>query len=322
MKAVVLGETGGPEQLVYGEAPDPEPRPGNVLVSVRAAGINFADVLVRLGRYPQPPDLPAVLGSELAGEIVGRGADGLREGERVFGLTGTPGGAYAELAEADPRWLVPLPAGASFSEGAAFLTAFLTAWLPLTRQVRVREGSVVLVHAAAGGVGSAAVQVARHLGARVVATAGSAEKLALAGELGAELTIDYRSDDFVARVREELDGVDIVVDPVGGPVLVESLKALRPLGVAIAIGFAGGPWQPLDPALLVGRNIGVQGFYLGRLMSLAPELVQEAIGEVVELWRQGAVRPVVGGEYPFAEAAEAHRSIEDRKSVGKVLLTA
>jgi len=320
VKAVVLRETGAPEALVYEEAAEPEPGPGNVLVRVRAAGINFADVLVRQGRYPQPPALPTVLGSEIAGELVGE-TDGLRAGERVFGLTGMQGGAYAELAEADPRWLVPLPEGASFGEGAAFLTAFLTAWLPLTRQARVREGSIVLVHAAAGGVGSAAVQVARHLGARVVATAGSDEKLALATELGAEVAINYRSGDFAARVREELGGVDVVVDPVGGAIFRESLKALRPLGTVIGIGFAAGPWEPLDPALLVGRNIGVQGFYLGRLMSLSPELVREAIEEVAELWREGAVRPVVGAEYGLAEAAEAHRFIETRRSVGKVLLT-
>jgi len=325
VKAVVLSETGGPEQLVYGETPDAEVQPGRALVRVRATGINFLDVLVRQGRYPQPPELPTVLGAEFSGEVVsvGEGATGVTAGQRVMGLTGTQGGGYAELVDVDPAWLVQLPENASFTEGASFLMAFLTAWLPLTRQVVVRPGSTVLVHAAAGGVGSAAVQVARHLGARVVATAGSDEKLQLARELGAEVTINYRDEgDLARRVREEAGGIDVVVDPVGGPVFAESLRMLRPLGTVIAIGFAGGFWEPLDPALLVGRNIGVQGFYLGRLMGFDPDLVREAVRELVELWQQGALRPVVGAEYPLAQAAEAHRLVEERRSVGKVLLTA
>ena len=317
----MLREPGGPERLVLEELPEPEARPGQAVVAVHAAGINFLDVLVRQGRYPQPPPLPTVLGIEIAGEVV-TGSDGLAAGQRVLGLTAPGvGGGYAERALADTRWLVPLPDGVSFVQGASFLMTFLTAYIPLTRQATVGPGSVVLVHAAAGGVGTAAVQVARHLGARVVATAGSEEKLKLARELGAEIAIDYRAEDFAARVREEVGAVDVVVDPVGGSVLAESLPLLRPLGVLIAIGFAGGPWEPLDPTLLVGRNIGVQGFYLGRLLGRSPEVVQAAIVDLVELWRIGAIRPVVGAEYPLEQAAEAHRLVEDRHSTGKVVLT-
>ncbi len=309
MKAVVLRELGEPERLELEEVPEPE---GEPLVRVRAAGINFADLLVRRGRYPQAPSLPTILGLEVSGE---------RDGRRVMGLTRDGGGGYAELAAVDERWLAPLPDGASFAEGASFLLTFLTAWIPLTRQVRVREGSTVLVHAAAGGVGTAAVQLARHLGARVVATAGSAEKLALARELGAELAFDYREQpEFGERIRRETGGVDVVVDPVGGPVFTESLSTLAPLGVVIGIGYAGGLWEPLDPGLLVGRNLGVQGFYLGRLLAHRPELVREAIDELVRLWEQGAIRPVVGAEHPLADAAAAHRLIEERRSTGKVVL--
>jgi len=165
MKAVVLSETGGPEVLRSGEAADPVAGPGEKLVQVRAAGINFMDLLIRQGRYPQAPELPVVLGGEIAGEVDGR---------RVMALPRH--GGYAELAAVDEQWLVPLPEQASFAEGAAFLMAFLTAYLPLTRQARVETGTVVLVHAAAGGVGSAAVQVARHLGARVIGTASTDAK--------------------------------------------------------------------------------------------------------------------------------------------------
>jgi NADPH:quinone reductase len=304
VRAVVLRETGGPEQLEYAEAPDPQPEDGQVVVRVRAAGVNFLDVLVRQGRYPQAPPLPTIPGAEVAGEVDGR---------RVMALPRQDGGGYAELVAVDEELLVPLPEGASFEEGASFLLTFLTAWIPLTRQARVGSGSTVLVHAAAGGFGSASVQVARHLGARVVGTASSAEKRARVLELGADEVYGY--DEFAEHVR-----ADVVLDPVGGDVFRASLGVLNPLGVLIAVGFAGGWWEPLDPAQLVGRNVGVLGFYLGRLMRHRPDLVREAIGEVVDLWSSGAVRPLVGATFPLADAAQAHRLVEERRSVGKVVL--
>jgi NADPH:quinone reductase len=303
MRAIVLSETGGPERLELRDVPEPDASEGLTPVHVRAAGVNFLDVLIRQGRYPQAPALPTVLGAEVAGEVDGR---------RVLGFTGNSGG-YAERALVDDRWLVPLPEGATFAEGASFLMTFLTVWLPLTRQVIMRAGSTVLVHAAAGGVGSAAVQVARHLGARVVATASSEEKRAVARDVGAEETFGY--EEFADSVR-----ADVVVDPVGGTVFAESLRTLKPLGVVIAIGYAGGLWDDLSPALLVGRNVGVQGFYLGRLMAREPELVLEAIEEIVPLWESGVFRPLVGAELPLERAAEAHRLIEERRSTGKVVL--
>jgi len=304
VKAVLLRETGGPERLEVTDVPEPELVDGQVLVRVRAAGINFLDVLVRQGRYPQAPPLPAILGSEVAGEVDGR---------RVMALPRMDGGGYAELVAVDEELLVPLPDRASFEEGASFLLTFLTAWIPLTRQVRLREGATVLVHAGAGGVGSATIQVARHLGARVVATAGSEEKRRVALELGAEEAYSY--EDFADRVK-----ADVVMDPVGGEVFTRSIGVLNPLGSVVGIGFAGGWWEPLDPAPLVGRNVGVVGFYLGRLMRHRPEVVHEAIGELVALWEQGAVKPLVGASFPLDQVAEAHRLVEERRSVGKVVL--
>jgi NADPH2:quinone reductase len=297
VKAVVLERTGGPEELRVQEVAEPE---GSVL-DVRACGINFMDVLIRAGRYPQPPELPTVLGAEVAGEL---------DGQRVMALTRGSGGGYAERVAVDPQWTVPLPDNASFAEGASFLMTFLTAWIPL--KPIVRPGTTVLVHAAAGGVGSAAVQIAKHLGGQVVGTASTATKLKVAREVGA--------DD--ARTYDEIDDVraDVIVDPVGGELFERSLKLLNPLGVIVAIGFAGGAWPKLDPALLVGRNIAVQGFYLGRLMGFQPETVRDAILELMPLWREGAIRPVVGAEFALADAADAHRLIESRASTGKVVL--
>src|SRR5215218_1903517 len=223
MKAVVLREPGGPERLEYTDVSDAAAAEGQSLVRVRAAGVNFADVLVRQGRYPQMPELPAVLGSEIAGELDGR---------RVMGLPRSGGGGYAELVAVPDEWLVPLPDGASFAEGAAFLLTFLTAWIPLTRQARVDERTTVLV--------------ARHLGATVVGAASSDEKLAVARELGAA---EARTYDRLEDVR-----ADVVVDPIGGEHFAGAVRLLEPLGVVLALGSAAGAWPQLDPTLLVGRT--------------------------------------------------------------------
>jgi NADPH:quinone reductase len=301
LRAALLREVDGPFEIRDMPEPDAE---GKVLVRVRAAGVNFADVLVRRGRYPQMPDLPAVLGSEIAGE--------LEDGTRVMAITSGAGG-YAEVVAVDRAQVVPLPDAASFAQGASFLLTFLTAYIPLTRQARVAPGTTVLVHAAAGGVGTAAVQLASALGARVVAAAGSAEKLGVCLELGAAEAYVY--DELPEDLR-----VDVVVDPVGGELFSAAVSRLRPLGVVLALGSAAGPWAELNPGLLVGRNVGVQGFYLGRLLRLDPELVGAAVVELVALWERGAFTPLVGAELPLDEVEHAHELVESRRSVGKVVL--
>jgi NADPH:quinone reductase len=301
VRAAVLPGVDEPFELR--DLPEPSAE-GRVLLRVKAAGINFADVLIRRGRYPQMPELPAVLGSEIAGE--------LEDGTRVMAITSGAGG-YAELAAVDRAQVVPLPDHASFAEGASFLLTFLTAHIPLTRQVRLRPGATVLVYAAAGGVGSAVVQVARALGARVFAAVGSAEKLEVCRSLGAE-------DAWVYDELPEDLAYDIVYDPVGGELFASSFARLRPLGTVIAIGAAAGAWPVIDPARLVGRNVGLAGFYLGRLLRLDPELVGEAVGELLGLWQTGALKPLVGAEVPLAEIERAHELVESRRSVGKVVL--
>jgi NADPH2:quinone reductase len=271
---------------------------------VRAAAINFMEVLIRRGRYPQPPDLPWVPGAEVCGELDGRA---------WIGMVRQSGGGFAERVAIDQDWLFPLPAERGWAEGASFLMAFLTAWLPLTRQVSLRPGTRVLVTAAAGGVGSAAVQVARALGAQVCAAVGSDEKRELPRSLGADPVVTYDALDDVGRV-------DVVFDPVGGELFTRSLGLLKPLGTAIAIGFAAGLWQPLDTARLVGRNSSVAGFYLGRLMQLEPETVRIAAQDVLRLWEQGAVHPVVGARFPLVQAGAALDFVESRQSTGKVVL--
>ena len=301
MKAAVLPAVDAPLELR--EIPDPVPGEGEALVRVRAAGINFLDLLIRHGRYPQMPELPSVLGYELAGE--------LEDGTRVMALV--TGGAYAELATVPRSSLVPLPDGASFAEGASFLLTFLTAYVPLTRQVRFEEERTVLVHAAAGGVGTAAIQVARALNAQVIAAVGSSEKLDLCRELGAKEAYVY--DELPDDLR-----VDVVIDPVGGELFEAAVGRLRPLGQLVAIGYAGGLWPELQPAQIVGRNVGVQGVYIARLLRHAPDVIAAATRELLELWSGRRIRPVVGAEFALDDVGDAHELVESRRSTGKVVL--
>ena len=301
MKAAILPAVDAPFELR--EVDDPVPQDGEALVRVRAAGLNFLDVLIRHGRYPQMPEFPAVLGVELAGE--------LEDGTRVMAMV--PAGAYAELAAVPRASLVSLPDGASFTEGAGFILTFLTAYVPLTRQVRFEEQRTVLVHAAAGGVGTAAIQVARALNAEVIAAVGSPEKLEVCRELGAKEAYVY--DELPHDLR-----VDVVLDPVGGELFESAVRRLRPLGQLVAIGYAGGLWPELQPAHIVGRNVGVQGVYIGRLLRHAPDVIAAATRELLELWSGGRIRPHIGAEFALAAVEQAHELVESRRSVGKVVL--
>ena len=297
MKAVVLREVGG--DLTLEDVPDAE---GQNVVDVRAAGVNFADILIRRGMYPQMPELPHVLGNEVAGDLGGR---------RVVALPRSAGG-YAERVDIDPQWTFDLPEGASYAGGAAFLTTYLTAYIPLHHQVRVRAGTTVLVHAGSGGVGSAAIQLAKQLGAHVVATASSDEKRSYAREQGADEAVGYDEIDSLS--------VDVVIDPVGGEVFTRSLAILKPLGNIVAIGFTGGLWQDPSVQWLVGRNVGVQGLFLGRLMKHDPHFVRGCADELLGMWARGEIEPAVGATFPLADASDAHALIESRKHVGKVVL--
>jgi NADPH2:quinone reductase len=302
VKALVLQED---RHLELRDVPEPVAGTGQTVVDVSAAGVNYADVLIREGRYPQPPALPYVPGSEVAGTTA--------DGRRVVGFVRVDGGGYAERVAVENDWLFDLPGTASFEQGAAFVLAYLTAWIPLTRQVVLRPGARVLVTAAAGGVGSAGVQLAASLGAHVVGAVGSREKRDHVLGLGAAEAVLY---DEVGG----LEPFDVILDQVGGEVFAAGLEQLRPLGTIVGVGFAGGAWPAIDPARLVGRNTSVAGFYLGRLMRFEPELVRDAVGRLLEQWAAGSISPSVGAVFPLAEGDEALRMVAERRSTGKVVL--
>jgi NADPH:quinone reductase len=320
MKAIQFDQIGGPEVLKVAEVPKPEVKPGNVLIKVRAAGINFADTLFRQGQYLMQPKLPDVPGLEAAGviEAVGDGVTNLKPGMRVAAIGNR---MYAEYAATSAAQTIPLPEFLSFEEGAAFPIQVLTAWHMLHTAHHIGPGQTVLVHSAAGGVGIAAVQIARAAGARVIGTVSSDAKAALAREYGAHDVINYAKQDFAAEAMRLTSGkgVDLILDAVGQTTFDQGLKCLAPFGHAILYGRAGGPPEPLNLFRLFEKSTKVSGFVLYTVAAL-PDVMRRGIEESFKLLAEKKLKLVVGKSFPLAQAADAHRYMESRQSVGKLIL--
>jgi NADPH2:quinone reductase len=320
LKAIVFDKIGGPEVMKLGEVPKPQPAPGTVLIRNRAAGINFADTLFRQGQYLVAPKLPDTPGLEAAGEIeaLGQGVSGLRAGMRVAALGSK---AYAEYMLAPAAQIIPLPDSVSFEEGAAFPVQTLTAWHMLHTAHRTAPGQTVLVHSAAGGVGIVAIQIAKAAGARVIGTVSNEAKMKLAKQYGADEVINYASGDFAAETMKLTGGrgVDLILDAVGGPTLTKGLTCLAPFGHLILYGRSGGVPEPLNLFSLFERSIKVSGFVL-YTANAVPDVMRRGIEESFKLMRDGKLKMLVGKSFPLAQAAEAHRFMESRASVGKLVL--
>ncbi|NIC00651.1 NADPH:quinone oxidoreductase family protein [Halobacterium sp. R2-5] len=321
MQAIEVSEFGDASTLERVERDQPEPGPGEVRIDVEAVGVNFADVMQRRGHYHGGPQPRYVPGMEAAGTIdaVGEGAD--REvGDRVVAMV--DGGAYAEYVTAPALSLFDVPESMPFAAAAGFPVQFLTAHHCLHEWGGLEGGERVLVHAAAGGVGTAAVQLADHAGAEVFGTASTAEKLSLAERLGCDRPINYTETDFAEAVDDLTDGggVDLVLDGVGGETFRESVDALAPFGRIVAYGAASGEPGTVDTATLLFGNKSVEGFHLGRAAASDPERVFAPVGELSRLLREGELEVIVGQTFDLADAAEAHRALEDRETTGKVVL--
>ncbi len=322
MRAVQITEFGGPEVLTLVEVDDPEPRAGRVLVDVDAAGVNYADTHQTENSYLARQTLPMVPG----GEVVGRVHGGDRDGERVVALL-AGGGGYAEHAVAHPSTVFPVPDAVEDGAALALVLQGTTAWHLLRTCARIGLGDSVVVHAAAGGVGSLAVQLARQWGAgRVIATASSARKRDLALSLGAHVAVDVATTSTAAEVRDLLveanegKDVDAVLEMTGGHVFDGSLAALAPLGRLVAYGMASRtPPSPVDVGRLMATSRTVTGFWLVHALHL-PGGLAPAMDELLSLVRAGRLTPVVGGSYPLADAARAHRDLLGRGTTGKLLL--
>jgi NADPH2:quinone reductase len=313
MRAIQITEFGGPETLAVRELPDPVPGAEEVVLDILAAGVNYADTHQTEDSYLTKQTLPLIPG----GEVVVRGPDG----RRLLGLVGS--GGYAEKIAADPRRMFPVPDAVSDGQALTTLVQGATAWHLLRTSTHLQAGETVVVHAGAGGVGTIAIQLAKRWGAgRVIATASSEDKRALTLELGADVAVDSRVEDLTAALRDANDGrgVDVVLEMSGGPVFDQSLAALAPLGRLAAFGMAGRtPPTPIDPARLMARSTAVIGFWLVHLTQ-RPYLLAEAVTELMGLIADGAIRAIVGETYPLEAAADAHRALLDRSSVGKLVL--
>ena len=321
MEAIEVTEFGSADAMTVTEAGVPEPGEGQVRIEVRAAGVNFADIMQRRGHYHGGPEPPYVPGMEVAGVIddIGEGVN--REvGESVVSLV--DGRGYAEYALADARGLLEIPGDMSFEEAAGFPVQWLTAHNCLHEWGGLEEGETVLVHAAAGGVGSAAVQLADEAGAEVIGTASTPEKLEMAADLGMDHGVRYTEEDFVDRVDEltDCEGVDLVLDGIGGDTTDRSLDALTSFGRMVSFGAASGePGRPNTADLLFG-NKTVVGYHLGRALVEQPMKVMGAVPELTQLLGDGTLQVQVGHTFDLSEAAEAHEFIENRNSSGKVVL--
>jgi NADPH:quinone reductase len=323
MAAVEIAQPGGPEVLRPARRPRPRPGPGEVLIAVEAAGVNRPDVLQRQGHYPPPPGASDIPGLEVAGGIAELG-DGVREwsvGDRVCALLA--GGGYAELALAPAPQCLPIPAGLTAVEAAALPETFFTVWTNVFERGRLRAGETLLVHGGSSGIGTAAIALARAKGARVFATAGSADKCAACERLGAERAIDYRQEDFVEVVRAATGGrgVDVVLDMVGGDYTPRNLACLATDGRLVQIAFLRGPQVQVDLRAVLQRRLTITG------SSLRPRSVDEkgALARAVRehVWpliEDGRVRPVVHATFPLEQAAAAHRLMESSAHIGKIVL--
>jgi NADPH:quinone reductase len=312
MRAIQVIEFGGPEVLIESDLPDPEPADGLVLLETSAAGINFADTHQTENSYLAAAELPMIPGAEVVGATP--------DGKRVVALVGS--GGYAERVLAAPLFMYEVPEGVDDGQALAIILQGTTAWHLLRTCAHLQEGESVVVHAAAGGVGTLAIQLAKRWGAgRVIAAASSEEKRQLALDLGADVAIDARAPDMKAAIEEANGGkVDVVLEMVGGATFDGSLHALAPFGRVVFFGMAGRERpSPVDPGQLLQKSRSVIGFWLAHCMA-RPELLAEPVRELLEMVAAGELRPVVGGTYPLAEARRAHEDMLARRTTGKLVI--
>jgi len=326
VKAWRVHENGEPREVMrLDDIPTPEPGPGEALLRVRAANVNFPDAMLCRGEYQVRPPLPFTPGVELCGEVaaLGDGVTGLEAGTRVISPAALPGGAFAEYAVVPAAGVLPAPEALDDAEAAALHIGYQTGWFGLHRRAGLRPGETLLVHAAAGGVGSAAVQLGKAAGATVIGVVGGPEKAEAARELGADIVVDRHREDFVPVVKEATSGrgANVVYDPVGGEAYTRSTKCIAFEGRIVVVGFAGGtiPAPGLNHALV--KNYSILGLHWGLYARHDPVAVGHAHEELCRLAAEGAVRPLVSERVPFSGAAGAVQRVADGLSIGRLVLT-
>jgi len=322
MKAIRINETGDADVMRIEEIEKPTPKAGEVLIKIAAAGINYADLSQRQGMYLTRAQTPMTMGFEVAGTVEALGPDvtAPQVGSRVVALT--PGG-YAEYTTAAANTVIPIPDSLDFNSAAAFPVQGITAYQLLRESTRLQVGECVLIHAAAGGVGTLAIQLAKLMGAKtVIGTASSAKKLELVRELGADVAINYQEADWAEQVKKATDGKgpDVILEMVGGDIAEKSLQILAPFGRMVVYGAAGGQMVQFSGVQLMYKNQSVVGYWLTAWMS-RPDKTAEAAKALMQYLASDKLRIIVGHTFPLEKAVEAHKTIAERKTTGKVVLT-
>ena len=323
MRAIEISEPGGPEVLLPVTRPVPVPSAEDILIKVAAAGVNRPDALQRAGAYAPPPDASDLPGLECAGEVVSVGAGVSRwtVGDKVCALL--PGGGYAEYVTTHQDHALPVPAGLSMVEAAALPETFFTVWTNVFERGCLEAGEVFLVHGGTSGIGTTAIQLAKAMGARVFATAGSVKKCAKCVELGAELAINYNEEDYVEAVKAATNGrgVDLILDMVGGAYIARNIRALALDGRLAMIAFLGGPKAEINFAQIMAKRITVTGSTLRPRSIQDKAVIAEALREIVwPMIEAGRIAPVMDSTFPLEQAADAHRRIESSGHIGKIVL--
>lgn len=321
MKAMRLAEFGSPENLRLEEAPDPELREGHVIIRVKATGINPADLVRMSGKYPQPLPLPYIPGTDVAGEVeaIGAGVDHVRVGERVFGRS-LNGGGYAEKARLPTNEIFPLPENLSFAEGAAIPVPFYTAYVALHHKAHIQSGETVLISAGGGGVGVAAIQLAKAVGARVITTVGSQEKAERTKELGADIALNYKEQDFAAEVQKLTDGtgVDVIIENVAADNFAKDFSALGRHGRIVLIGTGTGkaPESTFMTGAALFKEVTIYGMALPNSVALIPDIANA----LIPLFADQKIKALVHKSYPLVEAQQALQDLVAGKVFGKLVL--
>lgn len=321
MTAIAITAPGGPEVLTPVTLPVPVPKPGEILVRVKAAGVNRPDVLQRHGGYPPPPGAPDTPGLEIAGEVValGEGAKRFEAGDRVCALV--PGGGYAEFAVVHEDNALPVPPGLSFTEAAAIPETFFTVWTNVFDRGRLKEGETLLVHGGSSGIGTTAIMLGKAFGAVVVVTAGSEEKCAACRELGADLAINYRAQDFVSVLAEKGIKPDVILDMVGGDYVAKNLKAVAMHGRIVMIAFQKGSRVDVDWMPIMMKRLTFTGSTLrARSVAEKAEIARALERQVWPLFGAEQLKPIIFRTFPLREAAAAHRLMESSEHIGKIVL--
>jgi NADPH2:quinone reductase len=327
VKAWVVRQLGTPDTIRFEEFAEGEPADGMVRIRLRASSINYFDALMVAGQYQTKPDLPFVPGSEVSGVVASApSGSGFKPGDRVMALVDNGGltrGGYADVTDALPGSIAHMPEKMSFEDAAGFHIIFQTGWFGLHRRANLKAGETLLVHAGAGGVGSAAIQLGKAAGATVIATAGSDEKVAVCREIGADHAINYKTQDFAEEVKQITGGrgADVIYDPVGGDVYDRSTKCIAFEGRIVIVGFTSGRIPQAAANHVLIKNYSVVGLHWGLYGKRMPELIPVASRALVELYEAGKIKPYISTRLPLSEAPRALSSVAGGKSTGKVILT-